>query len=215
MKTIQVLVLTTSLIILCAHLQAAPALRLSIDTTPTLVLPVRWLDFNAAQNSQGVLLRWSTLHEQGIREFVIQRSTDNLNFLPIGSVIASGNSTSFEEYSYLDRSSAAGNNYYRVMSTDENGFQTISIIRKVNNVSQHPALPVVIDRIYAVGKTIQLHAIFHHHQSAEISVYSRAGRRMMKKIIHSDSNSLSVDMLKSGLYYVSTGFQTFGILLGN
>ncbi|MES1250054.1 MAG: T9SS type A sorting domain-containing protein, partial [Chitinophaga rupis] len=65
--------------------------------------------------------------------FTIQRSSDGVNFNPIGTVTAKGNSSSVSSYSFTDANpNLQGYNYYRLAETDLDGKTNFSLVRVVN-----------------------------------------------------------------------------------
>lgn len=96
-------------------------------------LPVKLLDFNAvAQADQkSVLVTWETAEEKDNARFDVQRSTDGNIWSVIGSVEASGNSASVNNYQFLDANPALVN-FYRLKSVDANESFELSGVRKVD-----------------------------------------------------------------------------------
>ena len=82
------------------------------------VLPVEFLAFTGKVDGTAVALEWSTASESNSSHFVVERSTDGSNFVPLGNVGAAGNSTSLRQYEYTDRNPALGMNYYRLQQVD-------------------------------------------------------------------------------------------------
>ena len=82
-------------------------------------LPVTFISFNAAQQSSGnILVEWQVAQEINIKNYVVERSYDGVNFTDIGTVSATGAST----YSFVDNTSLNnGKVYYRVVSVDITG----------------------------------------------------------------------------------------------
>ncbi|MFN0256915.1 glycosyl hydrolase [Pedobacter ureilyticus] len=96
------------------------------------VLPVTLNNFTAKkQNNSEVLLKWETLSETNSHSFIIERSTDGLNFVSIGEQLAKGNATSLNSYSFVDRRPANGNNYYRLKQVDINNDFDYSAVEQV------------------------------------------------------------------------------------
>ncbi|HXD76883.1 MAG TPA: T9SS type A sorting domain-containing protein [Puia sp.] len=94
------------------------------------VLPVVLYDFNAElRNNKTVQLSWSASDEAQISNFEVQRSTDGVNFSPIGTLQASVAETS---YSLVDANPANGVNYYRLISHNNDGGSVYSAIKAVN-----------------------------------------------------------------------------------
>ncbi|HEY4111578.1 LamG-like jellyroll fold domain-containing protein [Puia sp.] len=109
-------------------------------------LPVEFSAFTAQKANGAVLLNWQTAQEQNSKEFVIERSTDNLAYTAIGTVEAAGNSSQSLSYSFMDISPLAGKDYYRLKEADLDGKYLYSPIVAVNfdagaevRVSPNPA----------------------------------------------------------------------------
>jgi hypothetical protein len=84
-------------------------------------LPVDWLSFNAYAAESAVELEWTTATEQYNRYFVVERSTDDRSYLPIGSVEGSGTSSVATNYRFTDNHPLSGAAYYRIRQTDMDG----------------------------------------------------------------------------------------------
>jgi len=182
------------------------------DTASPIVLPVHWLDFTAVQKEKSVFLKWSTLHEQGIMRFKIERSNKGNEFREIGTAIANGNSSTFLEYQFEDLQPIPGISYYRVTCEDENGFRTMSLIRKINYQGRL-AHPLELRNIYVTGKTIHLTPVFFQHQQSWIYIYSQTGKLALKAMVNTHTSQVQASNLKEGIYFLSTGFETSPIIL--
>ncbi len=75
-------------------------------------LSVELTDFTAKPEVQDIVLNWSTATEKNHDSFVIERRTDDDNFIRIGEVDAVGNSNSTNSYIYRDNNVIPGINYY-------------------------------------------------------------------------------------------------------
>ena len=82
------------------------------------VLAVNLLTFTATKKTSTVQLAWTIANESNISKYILSRSKDGMNFLPIRSVTATGINTA---YSILDASPLNGNNYYQLTLVDKNG----------------------------------------------------------------------------------------------
>jgi hypothetical protein len=92
-------------------------------------LAVNWLSFTVTPHNGQAILNWQTAQEENSKDFTIQRSTDGTTYTNIGTVPAAGNSTQPRSYTFIDPSPVTGNNYYRLMETDENNSTSYSSIR--------------------------------------------------------------------------------------
>jgi hypothetical protein len=85
-----------------------------------IVLPVSLINFEGHLFNNIVTLEWNTIVENNSRIYDVEKSSDGRNFYPIGSVSASGNSSSLKKYS-LDDNKVGDLNYYRLKIIDQDG----------------------------------------------------------------------------------------------
>lgn len=93
-------------------------------TRSDITLPVTLISFNATYNKNegSVLLKWTTAQEFDTKTFAIQRSTDfGATFTTIGTVAASGTTSSARNYQFTDLHPVKGKNLYRLqqINTDD------------------------------------------------------------------------------------------------
>lgn len=107
-------------------------------------LPVTLISFTAYQQKNSVNLQWVTQTEQQNDYFTLQRSADGINFIDIGTVKGSGNSSVQIEYSFTDNNPLFGANLYRLKQTDYNGAFEYSDIVSVNynGISFEPVVKI-------------------------------------------------------------------------
>ena len=96
-------------------------------------LPVIINSFTAQRVGVVNLLSWTTEQEINTVHFIVERSSDGVNFVSIGQVVAAGNSNSKRSYSFTDRSPLKGNNYYRLKTVDKDNSSRFSNTRSVRN----------------------------------------------------------------------------------
>ena len=101
-------------------------------------LPITLLSFTGYLDHGAGVLHWTTSFEQNARNFDIERSEDGSSFGKIGSVDATGNSTTERKYTYRDNHLNAVN-YYRLRMNDVDGKFKISqiVLIRFNNASQN------------------------------------------------------------------------------
>lgn len=88
-------------------------------------LPVEIIDFIAECGADHVMLSWSTASEKNHDHFVIERSSDGIDWSVITQVKGEGNSSSVKNYSFSDRPETAGIVYYRLGHADLDGRKEI------------------------------------------------------------------------------------------
>lgn len=85
-------------------------------------LPVTLSNFTANCQSTGVVrLDWTTESEQNALVFVVQRSTDGMNWTNRGVLQAAGNSNTAQYYSFEDENRSGELTYYRLQQSDLDG----------------------------------------------------------------------------------------------
>ena len=96
-------------------------------------LPVEFLDLSANCERGDVTVKWSTATEQNSDYFTVERSFDGTNFSAIGNNIqAAGNSSTVQNYSFVDNDAYSGTSFYRIRETDFNGTYIFSANVTVN-----------------------------------------------------------------------------------
>ncbi len=129
-------------------------------------LPVTLLSFTAKPDGNRVQLAWTTTAEQNADRFIVERSTDLTEFIPVGEVPAKGTTDQRQDYGLTDPNPTPGTNYYRLKQRDLDGvttlFKPVSAIVRTDEpaISVYPS-PVDADRIHlrlwnADGATVRL-----------------------------------------------------------
>ena len=70
--------------------------------TGLFTLPVKMYSFTANLNNNKVDLKWITASEINVSHFIVEKSTDGINFSDAGMVFANGNATDKTNYSLSD-----------------------------------------------------------------------------------------------------------------
>ncbi|WP_207424231.1 DUF2341 domain-containing protein [Desertivirga brevis] len=158
--------------------------RLKLIISPPSVLPLQKGSFVAKKQNNEVKLSWTTLSENGSKEFLIEKSLNGLEFTELNRVKASGTSSVKRTYSLSDQNPAEGINYYRLTLLNENDESAYTSLAFINyslknnaKVSLYPnpasnVLNVVIDKAYSVkhwsivspeGKIIRQKQVDNNH----------------------------------------------------
>lgn len=98
-------------------------------------LPVQLTSFTGYKDGAVNQLVWKTSSELNTLEFVIERSTNGINFVEIGTVAAAGYSTMPLTYNYTDANPVNGINYYRLKMVDIDYTYEYSNIIAINNIN--------------------------------------------------------------------------------
>ncbi|HEY0979082.1 MAG TPA: hypothetical protein VGE21_16545, partial [Flavobacteriales bacterium] len=113
------------------------------DLLNCFTLPVELIALAASPSGDDALVTWSTATEHNSDRFIVERSGDNVRFLPIGTVHAMGESQTRSDYRLLDQYPLPGINYYRLAMVDQDGSQEYS--------------PVVVAELHDGGSTPNLY----------------------------------------------------------
>lgn len=103
------------------------ALRVGISFSRKMLscptLPVDLISFDVINNNELVEITWKTSKEYNSDYFLIERSTDGINWITISTLKSKGNSTTINEYYYLDKVIDVYEKYfyYRLKQVDYNG----------------------------------------------------------------------------------------------
>ncbi len=97
---------------------------------PQSSLPVTLIDWNAIYNINTVSLKWTTTVEVNSSHFIVERSTDGVDYTDAAMIFAAGNSEVLTNYSYNDKIPAGSNGvlYYRLRSVDMDGKSKVSSV---------------------------------------------------------------------------------------
>ncbi|MCB0496758.1 MAG: T9SS type A sorting domain-containing protein [Cyclobacteriaceae bacterium] len=92
-----------------------------VNNNGTTPLPIELLYFVGEESGSQIVLKFATAMEENFDYFAIEKAYDGVDFETIGEISGSGNSSSKNEYSYLDTNPEPGLNYYRLRSVDLDG----------------------------------------------------------------------------------------------
>ena len=95
-------------------------------------LPVELTSFASSVKNNSVILNWATATETSNYGFDVERSSDKVKWSKVAFINGNGNSNSEKHYSYVDKSSMAGKQYYRLKQIDTDGKYEYSKIVEVN-----------------------------------------------------------------------------------
>lgn len=165
--------------------------------TPTATLPIELLSFEGKKQVNNThLLTWVTLSEINNDYFTIERSTNAIDFTPIGTVLGAGNSNLNMYYQLVDDSPNNGINYYRLKQTDFDGdfkyANTIAINNKNNDYN------LIISNHY-------LNVIASQNNTEDrIEVYDVLGQVVYsKKLIN--NTRINISSFRHGIYIIKVG----------
>jgi hypothetical protein len=184
---------------------------------PCTTLPIELLDFKGEyeKNNHRVALTWKTASEHNNDHFVIERSVDGRNFIPLGQVntaAPNGNSSQPVYYSFYDNEPVQGTCYYKLRQFDNSGLENYGGMTAVSIdeldlydlvLQPNPANMSVTMKFSSAGES-----------SAQIRMFDYTGREVKTSEVALNEGVNSIEMpvtdLPDGFYFiqVSTGNTT-------
>jgi hypothetical protein len=156
-----------------------------------------WLkDFTAVQSNSEDLLNWSSWQEIGSVKYIVEKSSDSIQFNAIGQLAAIPHTDSVQSYNFTDPRLFQGNNYYRLVLYFQNGDSLVSPVRKIYNGSA-PALVEVYPNPTDGDITIKTPAACQ-----EIQIFDVLGRKLMDKATQGYVQQVSIGSFSPGVYFL-------------
>lgn len=143
-------------------------------------------------NESEVLIQWTTASEMDNRHFIVERSSDEIDFRPIGVIEGSGTTNSINHYSLEDLDPSYSINYYRLKQVDFDGAFEYSKVISINNSSKREFQIYpnpVADKFNIVGI-----------QEGEIVITDNMGKTVMQTDFM--DSAIDISALPSGIYFV-------------
>lgn len=153
-------------------------------------LPVELISFKAQKVGEIVVIKWGTFSELNSDKFIVERSTDGVNFEEILQTRGAGNSSEILHYEGVDINPKEGINYYRLKQIDFDGkfeyFTTVAVMLSpesnlMSNVYPNPATHEIkfttsLEETYfisvynSLGKIVECVEIKGDQLGAEVSI---------------------------------------------
>lgn len=171
--------------------------------SPSVILPVELISFQALAQENSALLTWETVWERANDYFEVQKSTDGKNFFGIGRVQGKGTSQNKNVYQLIDNEPFKGINYYRLKQVDLDGKVNYSKIislyfsggEEIFNIFPNPSTDLDISILLSAKAGNRLH----------IKVIDAAGRNIFaeNQVYTGDKISLKSNKhIAKGIYLV-------------
>ena len=181
-----------------------------INTNDAPIVPVELSEFNAQQQSNKVVLDWSTESEVNSSRFAIEKRTENSEiFRTIEEVSASGTSVERKTYGpYYDYDVRFGNEYvYRLKMTDKDGTSDYSEERVVTMRGEGGMLEVISVGPNPVKAESVLKLNSSEVQELSVELYDVVGNQVStlyrgNSIIGVQEIKINSNGLSSGVYNI-------------
>lgn len=159
--------------------------RISFAADQAIILPIKLLSFEAAENSGKVALNWKTAAGSNPSYFEVERSADAVSFNAIVKISGNAalNAQTDISLSYTDASPLNGKSYYRLKMVDETGVVTYSTVAAINNKKQSTeAATVSVFPTVVTNNTISIRSS-SIIKDATVTVFNTNGAAVNRKAL--------------------------------
>ena len=171
-------------------------------------LPVTWESITAEKQNSQSLINWSTASEQNTKDFEVQFSTNTIDWQPIGTVLAAGNSATQRNYSFVHTTPLKNNNYnyYRILQRDLDGKFSYSKIVSILFNEPGADLQVYPNPAHDV-LTVYI------AEAQLVKIYNAAGAVVWQGKLPAGNNQLPVQRFSKGVYIIATEKEKRSVIL--
>lgn len=156
------------------------AVMLQLDGT---ALPVRWFYFDVTQSGEDAGLQWGTVTEQNTKYFVIERSTDGISFIDVGTVAAAGNSIETRNYHFTDKNITqlqASELFYRLRQVDADGNYSYSKVERIKIQLKAPVVKASPNP-FRYQLSLSIKQVSRTDKTEMVSIYTRDGKLVYQR----------------------------------
>jgi hypothetical protein len=181
----------------------------SIYYCPILTtLPVSLTSFSVECTNQGDLLEWSTATESNSDYFLIEQSMDGINWQIITKVSGAGNSTSINNYSFVNLGQHYYSFFYRLKQTDYDGLHRYSKIIHQDKCNDNEAELIIYPN--PATETLNLSYTGEKSQVRSISIYNVLGKMVYYSELYQSKIALGEKF--KGVYFLHLNFASTNIV---
>lgn len=171
--------------------------------TTSMVLPVGLASFTGSLEKGKSTLAWSTSSEKNNKGFDVLRSTDGKNFSSVGFVASrgqNGNATSTQNYTFVDRTAAAGVNYYQLNQIDFDGnselskeMVTVNVGLSNDGITVYPNPATSYVNVSTGGSD---------YKGFKYEMFDASGKRVLTQKANSGEQEISLSGLTPSVYFL-------------
>lgn len=175
-------------------LQSLPA---TIGTqNPCTIMPIGLSKFSYQAYEKKVQLKWETVSEANNHLFIVERSTNGIDFKAIGNVSGTGNSNTVMPYEFIDNKPNFIN-HYRLKQLDKDGKYSYS---KILYVKVENASPLVVRQNLVTSE-------FHYQVNSSLSgstieIFDMTGHTVYKTKARNGVHNVNVSNWAAGKYII-------------
>ena len=178
---------------------------------PVTALPVKLESFTAMLNNNKTDLNWTTSSEINVSYFVVEKSTDGINYAGAATVFANGNASNKTNYSVSDNIIAGKSTviYYRLRSVDIDGKSELSQTRIIRIGKQAENGIAIVTYPNPVSNEVRITIPANWQNRKVVYELLSANGKAAKKIETANSSqteAINLSSLAPGFYIVRVSF---------
>jgi hypothetical protein len=170
-------------------------------------LPLQWLSFTVTRQNQTAFLKWTTAQEQNTRNFVVQHSTNGINWTAVGALPAAGNSSIAIHYSYVHNRPAPGINYYRILQTDLDNRGSYSGIKALRFTKNGETFTLIGNPVTNNVLIVQVNT------ATGLALYAPDGKLLWLQQVHTGIMHIDVSRYAKGTYLLKNNSTAQKVLI--
>ncbi len=167
--------------------------RLYVEAVYSTVTPLQLLALSVVVKGGDNFLQWQTANEVNTKEFLVERSVDGIQFIPVGNV-PTNNRIETNRYSYSDNLFDSETSFYRLKIIDLDGRFEYSKVVTVNNR--------VTNGFQIVANPVKNMLTINRLKSGWLELINLQGKVLQKVQVRSQSMSLDLGSYLPGIYFV-------------
>ena len=172
----------------CSFAASTPKAVYEVDCL--VLLPANIIYFNGQVKNVFANLKWTTTNETSNLKYVIERSTDQINFAAIGTMNATAPEGYGTTYNFIDNNPIVGNTYYRIRIVSGNNQKISSIVLLSNSAVGFE----VVSLVNPFADEISMNITAPDQAQATFTLVDMYGRTMnqQKQILSAGFNSVNI-----------------------
>ena len=169
------------------------------------VLSMKIINFKAELQNKKVSLNWQIENQKNLSGFIVERSTDAINFTSIGYVAGNGNNQLKSYYSFDDKHPLTGINYYKIKMVETNKPLTCSKVINVNLNDNNFTIKIYPNP----AKNSLLVSTNGENEKATFQITDNNGMKIKEiKTTLNGSTSIDIHALPIGIYNLQISTKT-------
>ena len=155
------------------------------------------MEFNAKKNNNQAELFWKTSSEINNKLFIVEHSTDGIDFEIIGTREGAGNTAEVQTYNFTHQHPDFGTNYYRLKQVDfDENFEYSDIVQIKYNNSNNEI------KVFPNPTYDKINFEVLPETTGTFEIYNQTGQLMQEEKNIDSENSFSLKQFPTGWYII-------------